>query len=54
MKRVGQWAIGIGLFVTMGFLTIEAGYANDADHAHQCALATLRYPDLVAARDAGS
>jgi hypothetical protein len=37
MKRVGRWAIGIGLFVTIGFLTIEPGYATP-----QCTLATLK------------
>ncbi len=42
MKRVGQWAIGIGLFATVGFLTIEPGYAKDTDHAPQCTLATLK------------
>jgi hypothetical protein len=42
MKRVGQWAIGIGLFVTMGFLTIEPGYAKDTDDSPRCTLATLK------------
>ena len=41
MKRGSQWAIGIGLFVSMSALTLEPGYANDADHIPPCTLATL-------------
>ena len=42
MKRVGLWAVGIGLFITMGLLTIEQGYAEDKDHAPTCTLETLQ------------
>ena len=42
MKRVGLWAVGIGLFITMGLLTIEQGYAEDKDHAPTCTLETLK------------
>ena len=42
MKRVGFWAIGIGLVVTMGLLTMEQGYAAEKDHARECTLATLK------------
>src|SRR5262245_17743047 len=26
MKRVGLWALGLGLFITVGLLTVEQGY----------------------------
>jgi hypothetical protein len=42
MKRVGFWAIGIGLVVTVGLLTMEQGYAAEKDHARECTLATLK------------
>jgi hypothetical protein len=42
MKRVGFWAIGIGLVVTVGLLTMEQGYAEEKDHARECTLATLK------------
>jgi hypothetical protein len=33
MKRVGLWAaMGIGLFITVGLLTVEPGYAEKKDH----------------------
>ena len=31
MKRIGLWvAMGIGLFLTMGLLTVEQGYAEES------------------------
>jgi len=42
MKRVGFWAIGIGLVVTVGLFTMEQGYADEKDHARECTLATLK------------
>jgi hypothetical protein len=42
MKRVGVWAIAIGLFITLGLLTIEHGYAEEKDHAPTCTLETLQ------------
>jgi hypothetical protein len=37
MKRVGLWMIGIGLFITVGLLTVELGYAEPT-----CTLNTLK------------
>ena len=41
MKRVGLWAIGIGVFLSVGPLTVERGYADENDGAKKCTLATL-------------
>jgi hypothetical protein len=39
MKRVGLWAaIGIGIFITVGLITVEPGYAEDGP---TCTLKTL-------------
>ena len=42
MKRVGLWAMGIGLFITVGLITVEQGYAEEKDHAPTCTLETLK------------
>jgi hypothetical protein len=43
MKRVGLGAaIGIGLFITVGLLTVEPGYTEEKDHAATCTLETLK------------
>jgi hypothetical protein len=42
MKRVGFWAIGLGLVVTVGLLTMEQGYTDEKDHARECTLKTLK------------
>ena len=42
MKRVGLWAVGIGLVVAVGLLAVGQGYAKDKDHAPTCSLATLK------------
>ena len=50
MKRVGVWAVGIGLVVAMGLLTIGQGYAKDKDPPKgTCSLATLKGRYLFAA-----
>ena len=42
MKRVGLWAaIGIGLFITVGLITMKQGYTEEKDHAPTCTLKTL-------------
>jgi hypothetical protein len=41
MKRVGLWAIGIGLVVTFGLVTVERGSAEGEKRARTCTLATL-------------
>jgi hypothetical protein len=40
MKRVGLWALGIGVLVSVGLLTVEQGFADDG--APKCTLATLK------------
>src|SRR5215475_7154384 len=43
MKRVGLWtAIGIGLLITVGFITIKQGYTEEKDDAPTCTLKTLK------------
>ena len=42
MKRVGLSAIGIGVLVSMGLLTVKPGYADENDRATKCTLATLK------------
>jgi hypothetical protein len=42
MKRVGIWAIGIGLVVIVGLLTLEQGYAKEEDDGPTCTLKTLK------------
>jgi hypothetical protein len=42
MKRVGLWAIGIGLFITVGLITVKQGNAGEKEHAPTCTLATLK------------
>ena len=41
MTRVGRWMIGIGLFITVGLLTVEQGYAEEKAHEPTCILNTL-------------
>src|SRR5262245_24279998 len=42
MKRVGVWALGIGLVVTLGLLTVKQGYAEEKEHEPTCTEATLK------------
>src|SRR5438874_8089199 len=43
MKHVGLWAaIGIGICITVGFLTVEPGYAEEKEHEPTCTLETLK------------
>jgi hypothetical protein len=48
MKRVGLWAIGIGALISLGFITVEQGYADENDHPTKCTLATLKGQYLFA------
>ena len=41
MSRLGVWAIGIALAITVGFLTVEQGYAKEAADEPTCTLNTL-------------
>ena len=49
MQRVGLWTIGIGLFITVGLLTVESGYAEEKEHEPTCTLKTLKGRYLFAA-----
>jgi hypothetical protein len=50
MKRVGLWMIGVGLFITVGLVTVKQGYptsheentSEPEDHAPTCTLKTLK------------
>jgi hypothetical protein len=43
MRRVGLWAaIGIGIFITVGLITVKQGYAEEKEHAPTCTLETLK------------
>jgi hypothetical protein len=42
MKRAGLTAIGIGVLVSMGLLTVKPGYADENDRVTKCTLATLK------------
>jgi hypothetical protein len=46
MKRVGLWAIGIGVFVSLESLNVEQGYAGQSEA--KCTLATLNGQYLFA------
>jgi hypothetical protein len=48
MKRVGIWAIGIGVLLSMGLLTVKHGYADENDRATKCTTATLKWRYLFA------
>jgi hypothetical protein len=41
MKRVGQWAVVIGVLTSVGLLTVERGFTEEREHATKCTLATL-------------
>jgi hypothetical protein len=42
MKRVGLWAIGIGVSASVGLLFVAQGYAGENDGTTQCSLKTLK------------
>jgi hypothetical protein len=42
MKRMGLWAMGIGLISCLGIVTVKLGYADEKDHATTCSLATVK------------
>jgi hypothetical protein len=42
MKRVGLWAVGIGVLASVGPLTVAQGFAGENDGAPKCTLATLK------------
>src|SRR5437016_5170550 len=42
MKQVRLWAVGIGVLMSVGLLTVEQGFAAENDGAPKCTLATLK------------
>ena len=42
MQRVGLWALGLGLVITVGLLTVKHGYAEEKENAPPCTLKTLK------------
>ena len=42
MKRVGLWAVGIGVLASVGLLTVAQGFAGDNDGATKCTVKTLK------------
>jgi hypothetical protein len=42
MRRIGLWALGIGVLVSVGPLAVERGYAGDNDGTTKCSNATLK------------
>jgi hypothetical protein len=49
MKRIGLWAVGIGVLASVGLLTVAQGFADEREHATTCSLATLKGRYLFAA-----
>ena len=49
MKRVGLWAVGIGVVASVGLLTVAPVFAGANDGAPRCNLATLKGRYLFAA-----
>jgi hypothetical protein len=43
MKRIGLWAaIQVGVFISVGLITVQQGYAADNGNAPKCTLKTLK------------
>ncbi len=42
MKRVGLWAVGIGVLASVGLLTVASGFADENDGATKCTVKTLK------------
>ena len=43
MKRAGLWAaIVIGIYITVGLITVEPGYAEEKENEPTCTLKTLK------------
>jgi hypothetical protein len=49
MKRVGLWAVGIGVVASVGLFTVAPAFAGGNDGAPKCTLATLKGRYLFAA-----
>ena len=42
MKRIGLWAVGVGVLISLGLLAVEQGYADENNRATKCTVATLK------------
>jgi cbb3-type cytochrome oxidase cytochrome c subunit len=42
MKRIGLWATGIGVLISVGLLTLEQGYTEEKERSTTYTLATLK------------
>jgi len=42
MQRVGVWALGLGLVITVGLITMKQGYTEEKDQTPTCTLKTLK------------
>ena len=42
MKRIGLWATGIGVLISVGLFTVEQGYTEEKEHATTCSVATVK------------
>ena len=42
MARVGLWATGIGVLISVGLSTVEQGYTEEKEHATTCSLTTVK------------
>jgi hypothetical protein len=49
MKRIGLWATGIGVLISVGLFTVTNGYTEEKEHATTCTLDTLEGRYLFAA-----
>jgi hypothetical protein len=42
INRIGLWATGIGVLISVGLFTIAQGYAQEQEHATTCSLDTVK------------
>ncbi len=42
MRRIGLWALGIGMLVSVAPIAVELGYAGENDGTIKCSLRTLK------------
>ena len=42
MRRIGLFALGIGVLISVGLLSVAQGFADDNDGATKCSLKTLK------------
>jgi hypothetical protein len=42
MTRVGLWATGIGVLISVGLSSVEKAYTEEKEHATKCSVATVK------------